>query len=303
MKQRYFLSLVLVFSLPLHAYEVGSVINVSLSELKPTQPSIGYDQVMYKLGRYQFDKEKQFDEICEAFGQKGVQSFSNESVPNDPSSFKCKQEVGSIKADMKTVVIAPDSALYLTDGHHTFNTFHHMQGGGLNFKVNVVVDGDYRHLKSMDQFWQAMVKDGNTWLYDINGETITPNELPTSLGIHNFDNDLYRSLMYFSRNISWDKPKKPVPFLEFYWSKELRKLTDADQYDLSSLNGYKAAIQDVSKHLLSINTDSVGGSGKSTQEMGILAGLKEKNLEKVAKPNGKLDYMLRFKASLSDNAI
>ncbi|QSA20742.1 chromosome partitioning protein ParB, partial [Vibrio furnissii] len=38
-------------------------------ELKPTQPSVGYDQIYYKLGRYQHDAEKQFDEICEANGQ------------------------------------------------------------------------------------------------------------------------------------------------------------------------------------------------------------------------------------------
>ncbi|WP_261837188.1 inorganic diphosphatase [Vibrio ishigakensis] len=304
MKQGYLLPLVAALSFPLYAQDkVGDVINLSLSELHPTQPSIGYDQVMYKLGRYQFDIKKQFDEICEASGQKGLESFSKNSVPGVPSSFECEEEVGSIKKDMKTVVIAPNGEYYLTDGHHTFNTFTHMNGGGLNFKVNVVIDGDYRNLKTMDKFWDAMAKDGNTWQYDLNGEPITPDQLPKSLGIYNFDNDLYRSLMYFSRDVSWNKPKQPVPFLEFYWSKELRKLTDANQYDLASMEGYKAAIQDVSKHLLSIKTDSVGGSGKSTQEMGIFEGYQEKGLEKVSKTKGKLDYMLRFKTSQSGNGL
>lgn len=61
-----------IFALPTHASNVseGDVIKLGLHELKPTQPSVGYDQIMYKLGRYQFDQEKMFDEICEANGKK-----------------------------------------------------------------------------------------------------------------------------------------------------------------------------------------------------------------------------------------
>ncbi len=107
----------------------GEVISVTLSELKPTQPSVGYDQIYYKLGRYQHDAEKQFDEICEANGQKGVSKFDAQSQPAVATSFQCKAPVGTERQDMKTVVIAPNNQLYLTDGHHTFNTFWHMDGG------------------------------------------------------------------------------------------------------------------------------------------------------------------------------
>lgn len=297
MNKALLLPIILVLSSPSFAYQVGDVIKLPIADLKPTQPSIGYDQVMYKLGRYQFDREKQFDEICEAFGQKGLKSYSDDSVPDVPSSFECEQAIGAVKKDMKTVVLAPNGDFYLTDGHHTFNTFTHMQGGGLDYQVNVVVDKDYRHLKDMTQFWDAMVKDGNTWQYDLNGEPITPQDLPTGFGMSNFDDDRYRSLMYFSRGVSWNKPKSPVPFLEFYWSKELRQMTDASRYDLSSLNGYQLAIKDVANHLLAIDSDNIGDSGKSAEEMGLFNTFSDKGLEKLLRPKGKLDYMLRYKNS------
>src|SRR6185369_18058315 len=34
------------------AAQPGDLINVQLDELHPTQPSLGYDEVYYKLGRY-----------------------------------------------------------------------------------------------------------------------------------------------------------------------------------------------------------------------------------------------------------
>ncbi|CAH0529281.1 inorganic diphosphatase [Vibrio hippocampi] len=303
MNKVYLLPWAMVLSMPTFAYQVGDVVNLPLADLKPTQPSIGYDQVMYKLGRYQFDQKKQFDEICEASGQKGLKHYSDTSVPGVPSSFECEQEVGANKKDMKTVVLAPNGDVYLTDGHHTFNTFTHMQGGGLNYRVNVLVDKDYRDLDNMPQFWDAMIKDGNTWQYDLNGEPITPADLPTRLGMSNFDNDLYRSLMYFSRDVSWNKPKNPVPFLEFYCSKELRQLTDASQYDLASLTGYQFAIEDVAKHLLSIDSDNIGGSGKSASEMGLFKQFSDKGLKKLSKSKGKLDYMLRYKTVQSGHGL
>ena len=44
-------------------------LQVSLDELRPTQPAIGYDQVYYKLGRYGAEdlsmaKHQQAEEIC-----------------------------------------------------------------------------------------------------------------------------------------------------------------------------------------------------------------------------------------------
>lgn len=294
-----------IFALPIHASNVseGDVINLGLHELKPTQPSVGYDQIMYKLGRFQFDQEKMFDEICEANGQKGVASIKAQAHPNIPSTFTCEMEVGARKQDMKTVVIAPNGEYYLTDGHHTFNVFYRMPQGGASFNVNVVVDKDYRNLKNMDAFWSQMAKDGNTWLFDSKGEAISYRQLPTSLGLTNFANDQYRSLMYFSRDVGWNKPDQPVPFLEFYWSKEVRKAIDVADFDLNSAEGYAKAVNAVSNYILSMNTTNVGDSKLSVKQMGQFSEYNQKGFDKLFKERGKVDYMLRYKTTSTANGL
>lgn len=274
----------------------GSVVEVELKQLHPTQPAVGYDQVYYKLGRYRHDPEKQFDEICEANGQKGVAHYETSSKVNDANSFECKEPVGNRTEDMKTIVIAPNGDYYLTDGHHTFNTFWQMAGGGADFKVHVVVAKDYRGLNSMDAFWGAMQIDGNTWLQDSKGNDIGVDKLPTSLGLGQFENDQFRALMYFSRDVGWEKPKSPVPFLEFYWTKELRKTLDLSDYNLHSEKGYRQAIIDVSNTILDMNSDNVGGSEKSAKQMGQLDEFNKKAFKKLFREGkGKVMYMLDFK--------
>lgn len=39
-----------------------------VGDLRPTQALIGYDQVNYKLGRYQAEPQKMYEEICESYG-------------------------------------------------------------------------------------------------------------------------------------------------------------------------------------------------------------------------------------------
>lgn len=281
----------------LHA---GSVTEVELKQLHPTQPSVGFDQIYYKLGRYRQDPEKQFDEICEANGQKGIKHFElASSKPNDASSYECREPVGSRTEDMKTIVIAPNGDYYLTDGHHTFNTFWQMAGGGEDFKIHVVVAKDYRGLNSMDAFWGAMQVDGNTWLENNKGEEITADALPTSLGLSHFENDQFRALMYFTRDVGWEKPQSPVPFLEFYWARELRKQIDLSKYNLHGKQGYRQAIIDISNAIIDTDGDNIGGSGKSAKQMGQLDEFNEKAFKKLFKEGkGKVLYMLDFKKVL-----
>ncbi|MDR9827998.1 ParB/Srx family N-terminal domain-containing protein [Vibrio sp. FNV 38] len=279
----------------------GDVLQVQLEQVIPTQPSVGYDQVYYKLGRFDTDKKKLFDEICEANGQRGLAHFDKKaSDAHDAASFECKESVGSREKDMKTIVIAPNGDYYLTDGHHTFNVFWTMPEGGADFPVHVVVDKDYRHLESMEAFWDAMIADGNTWLFDSVGQQILPNDLPKTLGLDNFQNDSYRSLMYFSRDVGWNKPKQPVPFLEFYWSKEVRQEINLEHYDLESKVGYTEAITDVSNFLLSLETNDVGGSSKSAKEMGQFESFDQKGLKKLLREDkGKVSYMINYKTALN----
>lgn len=200
---------------------------------------------------------------------------------------------------MKTIVIAPNGHYYLIDGHHSLNAFWHMEGGGKQFKINVVVAKDYRNFTNMSQFWSAMIVDGNTWLRNSKGNTISYKALPTSLGMGNSENDKYRSLVYFSQGIGWDKPATPIPFLEFYWSLELRKDLNLAKYDLTTKDGYHQAVSDISHYLTALKSDNVGGSAKSTKEMGQLSNFNEKSLDKLfdAKKS-KVTIMLQYKKDL-----
>lgn len=275
----------------------GDVLPVMLEELKPTQPSVGYDQIYYKLGRYQRDAEKQFDEICEANGQKGVRRFDAYSKPAVTASFECQEPVGTERQEMKTVVIAPNNQLYLTDGHHTFNTFWHMEGGGSEFPVNVLVDKDYRSLHTMAAFWKQLELDKNTWLFDVSGQPMAASQLPTALGMDNFADDPYRSLMYFAREISWDKPKQPVPFLEFYWARQLKPQLPLAAFDLNTEQGYLDAIKAISTLILAEQSPDIGGSGLPAKAMGQFAAFDAKKFNKLSKQNSKLNDMLGYKTA------
>ncbi|MGW4817418.1 ParB/Srx family N-terminal domain-containing protein [Streptomyces sp. NPDC004227] len=94
--------------------------------MHPTQPSLGYDEVYYKLGRYTLGKDainKKFDDWCEADGRSAAATVFRDTRLDDPSSFTCELPVGAETADsiapMKTVVIGPGGEPFLTDGHHT----------------------------------------------------------------------------------------------------------------------------------------------------------------------------------------
>lgn len=277
----------------------GDVIQITLSDVIPTQPSVGYDQIYYKLGRFEQDKKKLFDEICEANGQRGLASFDKATSDTyNPATFECKEAVGQRQKDMKTIVIAPNGDYYLTDGHHTFNVFWTMEEGGSDFPVHVVVENDYRHLPSMAAFWDNMIEDGNTWLFNSEGKQILPAHLPSSLGLDKFENDQYRSLMYFSRDVGWNKPEQPVPFLEFYWSKEVRQEINLNDYDLNSKPGYTKAITDVSNVLLALQSDNVGDSNRTANEMGQFSEFNQKGLDKLMREGkGKVTYALQYKST------
>lgn len=278
--------------------KAGDVIPVQLHQLKPTQAAVGYDQIFYKLGRYADDTEKKFDEICETNGQKGVKTFNSKSNVAIADSFECAEPVGSVKKDMKTVIISPDNQLYLTDGHHTFNVFWHMPEGGADYQVNVVVTDDYRDI-TMDNFWSVMEENNNLWLYDAQFHSINKTQLPESLGLENFHNNLYRSLVYFSRDIAWDKPKPAINFVEFYWGKEIFSKVDLSQYDLNSMKGYKKAVKDVAEAILAVDSKNVGGLGKTASQMGQYQGFDKKEFEKLFRANKKVDYMLRYKKQMT----
>ena len=266
------------------AIKKGDIIELKLNQIKACQPAIGKDQVFYKVGRFDgvnwvpegdkpvagrtfSDDEKLFDDVASANGQKVDQAkifrLSN-SAPGDPESYLVIDEdrqiiaPGTMPDAMKTVVIGPDGNNYLTDGHHTVNTFSTIKRGGMNdFSLNLVVEANRSKLKdqnnngsSMDEFWKKMANEGNAWLKvlrnnkpgyrylkGVNGSNDSykvksidldsfEGQLPQKMKPNAFKDDPYRAIINFTRGIAWESPKETkaegLPFLEFYWSEEIQ---------------------------------------------------------------------------------
>jgi hypothetical protein len=276
----------------------NDLLQVSLEQLHPTQAAIGYEQVRYKLGRYEHEPQKAFDDYCEANGQGQATEIRQDSSLLDAASFDCSQAVGTEKGVMKTVVRAPDNQLYLTDGHHTFSSFWEKTGASPAFKVWVRVTDDYSDSKDMDAFWQRMSDAKKVRLKDGQGETVTPDKLPAQLGLTHMQDDPFRSLVYFTRGAAYAKPRSGnvVPeFLEFYWADWLRPQMDLNRFDLTTRSGYGKAVGAAAKLMVSLDTDApVADSGFNAGQLGVFGAVNRKELNKTLAK--KVGYAMAYKA-------
>lgn len=236
----------------LHA-KAGDLIDVTIGELHPTQAVLGYLEVFYKLGRYEYGKDtlnKRFSDWCEANGQKDVASADPSARLDDPASFNCViplgQETDATVDPMKTVVIGRGGRLYLVDGHHTFTSFLTTPDGGPNLHVRVRVLANLSTV-GPDEFWREMEAGGWVWLRDENNQPITADQLPESLGLGNFRNDDYRGLVYFTRDIAYTQNAENANYQEFHWGAWLRDPQrsgfDLGAFDLTNIDGYLAAVK------------------------------------------------------------
>ncbi len=209
------------------AARAGDLIDVTLGDLHPTQGAIGYDQIYYKLGRYELQPDKKFDDFCADEGLGGVASagYTARSVLRDPASYACTTTDANARdrSVLNPVVIGPNGdALYLTDGHHGLSTYYETADGGPALHVHVVVKDNLSDY-SGDAFWQQMQSRGYLRLKNGEGKPITTAQLPTGLGLKlGMTNDRYRSLVYFTRDIAYSKPAQATDYLEFYWADWLR---------------------------------------------------------------------------------
>jgi hypothetical protein len=291
---------------------------IRIGDAHPTQPAIGYDQVYYKQARYRnvaIAKEwkKEFGDFCEAAGLTDADNnFVNaQSELKNPATFACTGNVNALDTSaMKSAVVGPRGVLYLTDGHHTLTSFWEApNGGGPDVKVPVVMKGNF-----MDQnnatFWRGMRANKTVWLKLPDGRAITPAELPQQLGLSNgLQDDPYRALLYFTRDVGYKQPKDSTEFLEFYWSEWLQaapqslKLSD---YRLTDATSYLNAIQAAANLMVATpGTTIIGSSGKTATEMGKLAAFSTKDFNALNVPAndpskpGKLAYALSYRASLA----
>ncbi len=299
---------------------VGQMLDVTLADLHPTQAALGYDQIYYKLGRYELDPTKKFDDFCADEGLGGLVSGSSTSTSKltDGATYTCTTTDTTTRDTtvLNPVVIGPNGdSLYLTDGHHGLSTYYEVSDGGPALHVHVIVK-DNLSAYSGSTFWSEMQTRGYTRLKDANANPITPAQLPAALGLtHGMQNDVYRSLVYFTRDIGYSKPTPSTDFLEFYWADWLRSTFPLTGYTLTKLGavdpdpatadtGYLNATWNASLKMVA-STDPVI-DGKTGTDLGRLAQINngkkytkgdfgDLSAAMTASKPGKIAYALDYK--------
>lgn len=300
----------------------GDLLDVTLDQVRPTQSAVGYDEIYYKLGRYTSPKDelngninKRFDDWCETNGQGVAATVHPGARLADPTTFTCAvalgQETEDSRAEMKTVVVGPGGALYLTDGHHTLTSFLEAPDGGPRLHIRLVVQANLSDL-SPNAFWQAM--QANNWVRLVDGtnQPVTVEQLPQHLGLAYFHDDAYRSLVYFTRDIGYSVPAEAAEYLEFTWGDWLRGqgIGLPGSYDPTDSASYLAAVRTASQAMSALPGGTViTADGRTAAQLGRLdpwnAGKKPTGGEfgklsapiTAAKPS-KLAYALDFRATV-----
>ncbi|MEZ0163236.1 ParB/Srx family N-terminal domain-containing protein [Kineococcus sp. LSe6-4] len=290
----------------------GDLLDVRIGDVHPTQPSVGYDQVFYKLGRYTLGKDavnKKFDDWCEADGRLAAEDVQPGARLDDPSSFTCELPVGAETAEslaaVKTVVVGPRGTLYLTDGHHTLTSFAETPDGGLDLHVRLRVVANLSSL-TPPAFWERMQAEGWVYLRDPQGRPVTVNRLPRTVGLATMADDPYRSLVYFSRDIGYEQ--NGLPFQEFSWGSWIRDSAPVDlsAWDRADRDSYLATVESVTRAMTALPRDAVVDHGSTAAQLGALAvwndgkGVTKGEFGKLSRPYeddkpGKLAYATAYR--------
>jgi hypothetical protein len=292
---------------------VGDLLDIRLDELKPTQPSLGYDEVYYRLGRYTLGAgaaDQLLDQWCATNGQGGLESATPGATVIDPASFTCALAVGSetdeSKVPMKTAVIGPGGQPYLTDGHHTLTSFWEAATAGPETRVRVRITGNLKGA-TPEAFWAEMQSQGWTWLNDADGKPITPDQLPGSLGLDSFANDQYRGALVFVRDVGYSQDDTSPAFQEFYWGQWLRDQTDPGlrpaDFTLTEMASYRTLVGNIGTAMVALNDTTQIAGGQDAKALGKLESFGQKAFDALAAPidsdkPGKLTYAIAYKATL-----
>jgi hypothetical protein len=292
------------------ALQPGALAEARLSDFRPTQPSLGFDELHYRLGRFEFGKDKinkRFDDWCESSGLVSAVSAAPDAKLRDQSTFTCKLAKGAETKDsiepMKTAVVGPGGQLYLTDGHHTFTSFMETPDGGADTLVRVRITHNFGDLGEA-AFWEAMQKNALVWLRDAAGNKISPADLPKSLGMKNFGNDQYRSVLYFGRDVGYKQLSDNAAFQEFYIGDWLRNhpTIKLANYNIKDFDGYLALLKDATQAFSALPDDAIVAEGRTAKSLGRLAPWNAAEFTKVSMPYsepkpGKVSYAFKYKAA------
>lgn len=288
----------------------GDLIDVALGDLHPTQPSLGYDEVFSRVGRYTLGSRAPspvFDAWCGANGQGEVDAVGPGATVADTASFTCRVPIGSetpeTTAGMKTAVIGPGERVYLTDGHHTLTSFWEVPSGGPGTRIRLRVVANLKHLEP-ETFWHQMQSHGWTWLRDADGDQADSGQVPANLGLKNFTNDSYRGAMFFLRDVSYFQDDSIPAFQEFYWGYWLRNQTDPglrlENFDLTEVSSYRELLRNVGQAMVALPEDT-HIEGLTAGKLGKLPSFRLKEFDALSAPlgsakPGKLSYALAYKA-------
>lgn len=289
----------------------GDLIDVTLGDLHPTQPSLGYDEVFFRVGRYTLGTHNPLlDAWCVANGQQGVASADAGATVADRTSFTCVVPIGSetpeTTAGMKTAVIGPGGQVYLTDGHHTLTSFWEVPGGGPDTHLRLRVVANLKHYEP-EAFWHEMAAHGWTWLRHADGGVARPEHVPANLGLTSFTNDRYRGVLFFLRDVSYFQDDSIPAFQEFYWGHWLRTQTEPglrlENFDLTDMASYHSLLGNIARAMIALPEDTAI-EGRTAQELGKLTSFGQKVFDDLANPldspnPGKLSYSLAYKAAHS----
>lgn len=161
---------------------------VAISDLRPTQISVGMREVEMKRIHWRAERE-----------EKGADFLGSHAVP---------------------VVIGPKRRPYLIDHHHLALALH-LEG---EQEVLVTVVADLSRL-GRDEFWSVL--DNRSWMhpFDAEGNRRSRDEIPRK--VSGLVDDPYRSLAGALR-LAGGYAKTEAPFSEFLWADFLRRRVKPD---------------------------------------------------------------------------
>jgi len=164
--------------------EQGAICRVLVSQLRPTQNAVGFDEIVEKQKKIRKKTEK----------------------PDDLQDYLMQQAI--------PVIIGNGGEFYQIDNHHLARSVWN-ELGDMDMPVEAV-----KHWSVIegDSFWKAMRK--NKWLYPFAGDgsgPLPPKKLKTH--VKDLENDIFRSLSWVVRQkYGYVKSPGNAIFAEFKWA-------------------------------------------------------------------------------------